>query len=466
MKAIVQDTIIALSTPAGSGAIGVIRLSGPSAIVSVDNWFYGANLQKVEGNSVHYGKLKDSDDVILDECVAIVFRAPRSYTKEDVVELSCHGSPYILSEVIKLLLREDNVRLAEKGEFTLRAYLNGQLDLSQAEAVADLIASKHKSAHTLAMSQLRGGFSKKIKALRGQMIEFASLLELENDFGEEDVEFANREQLGKLITQILEEVRMLIDSYNQGNVMKEGILIALVGAPNVGKSTLLNALLEEDKAIVSDIPGTTRDAIEDTMTINGYHFRFVDTAGMRQTEDTIENLGIEKTRSFIKRAQVVCYLDDINKDYMAIVEDYRAHGFDDSKEMVIVLNKIDQAPSTCNAYDVEESVSTLLGRKPTLSISAEKGSGLDMLKQHLVVIAKTKEEEYGNILVTNIRHLDCLKQAFDSLTQCQQGLHSGVTSDFLAMDIRHANHSLAEIVGEISTDDLLDSIFSNFCIGK
>jgi len=461
-----NDTIVAIATPSGLGAIGVVRISGPDAITVSDAIFYGANLTKVEPNTVHYGKIKGDNDIIIDECLATVFRAPRSYTKEESVEISCHGSSYILQEVMKLILSKNNVRMAEPGEFTQRAYLNGQFDLSQAEAVGDLIASTHASAHRLAMSQLRGGFSQMIRELRDQLIEFASLLELENDFGEEDVEFANRDQLKTLLDTILQSTTKLANSYDHGNAIKEGVSVALVGSPNVGKSTLLNVLLNDEKAIVSNIPGTTRDAIEDMVIYEGIKFRFIDTAGLRETEDTIENLGIERTKQHLSTAQIVLYVDEVNDNFQEIVDNYKTLQISQLQESIVVLNKADVYNHACHTYDIEESVSTLLGRVPTLSISAKDRLHTDKLITLLVGLVKKKQELYGDILVTNVRHLNCLRLANESLNQCRAGLDSGVTSDFLAMDIRHANHQLSEIVGEISTDNLLDSIFSNFCIGK
>ncbi len=459
------DTIVAIATPSGQGAIGIVRLSGTEAIAISDHIFYGANLHKVEPNTVHYGKIKNAEGTILDECVATIFKAPRSYTKENVVEFSCHGSSYILQEVVKLILTYDGVRMALPGEYTQRAYLNGQLDLSQAEAVGDLIASTHASSHQLAMSQLRGGFSNMIKSLRDKMIEFASLLELENDFGEEDVEFANRDQLKSLLNEILSTTTTLANSYDHGNALKDGVSIALVGSPNVGKSTLLNVLLNDDKAIVSNIPGTTRDAIEDTIVYEGIKFRFIDTAGLRETDDTIETLGIERTKQHIAKAHIVLYVDEVKNDYQEIVEGYKSLSID-NQESIVILNKSDEYGHSCHAYDIEESVSTLLGRIPTIIISAKQRNNTEKIIKLLVSIVQKKQTSYGDVLVTNLRHLDCLNKANESLKQCLHGLDNSITSDFLAMDIRHANHQLSEIVGEISTDNLLDSIFSNFCIGK
>ena len=461
-----QDTIVAIATPTGPGAIGIVRLSGAEAISISDQIFFGANLKKVEPNTVHYGKIKNEEGDILDECVATVFKAPRSYTKEDVVEFSCHGSSYILQEVVKLILTYDGVRMALPGEYTQRAYLNGQLDLSQAEAVGDLIASTHASSHQLAMSQLRGGFSEMIRGLRDKMIEFASLLELENDFGEEDVEFANRDQLKTLLNEILSTTTTLANSYDHGNALKDGVSIALVGSPNVGKSTLLNVLLNDDKAIVSNIPGTTRDAIEDTVVYEGIKFRFIDTAGLRETDDTVESLGIERTKQHIAKAHIVLYVDEVKNEYQEIVEGYKSLSVSNNQDSVVILNKSDEYGHSCHAYDIEESVSTLLGRIPTIIISAIERKNTESIIKLLVSIVQKKQANYGDILVTNLRHLDCLNRANESLTQCLTGLDNSVTSDFLAMDIRHANHQLSEIVGEISTDNLLDSIFSNFCIGK
>lgn len=463
MSTNLTDTIIALSTPPGEGAIGVIRLSGPKAISLVDSQFYGANLEKADANTVHYGKLKNTKDVILDECLATIFKAPRSYTKEDVVEISCHGSQYIIQKIIELFL-ELGARAATPGEFTLRAFLNGQLDLTQAEAVADLIASKSESQHQLAINQMRGGVSKMISSLRSRLIEFASLIELENDFGEEDVEFADRQGLKDLVNKILNVIRELQNSFKYGNAVKEGVAVAIIGAPNVGKSTLLNALLNEDRAIVSDIAGTTRDVIEDSIQIDGILFRFLDTAGLRDTKDQIESIGIEKTKEQVGKAEIILFVVEIEEDHNNIVEAYKQIPIKESQSSIIILNKSD-AFHTCHSYDVEEAVSTLTSRTPCIAISAKEKTYVDKIKSQLVDLVRNYKTQASTVL-SNTRHFDSLHQTQNSLEQVITGLDNQVPSDLIAMDIRHALHHLGEISGEISTDDLLESIFSNFCIGK
>jgi len=458
-----SDNIIAIATPLGHGAIGIIRLSGPQCISIVDKFFFGKNLTMVDGNTIHYGKLKDVKGNILDECLVSVFKAPKSYTKEDCIEISCHGSNYILKEVIQLFLSQ-NVRLAEPGEFTMRAYLNGQLDLAQAEAVADLIASDTSIQHKIAMKQMRGGFSNVIKALRKQLIEFASLIELENDFSEEDVEFANRPELIKLVETILKVTEELKASFKYGNAIKKGVAVAIIGKPNVGKSTLLNALLNEDKAIISATPGTTRDIIEDAVVIDGILFRFIDTAGIRATDDEIESKGIEKSREQIQKADIVILVTEIREDYKEILEEYKEMQLEDHS-VIVVLNKID-AFHACHSYDVEEATSTSLGRKPVIAISAQEKKHLDKLKSQLTRMILSDKKNAQQVVITNMRHFSALENVEQSLRKVLEGFENNISSDFIAMDIRHALYHLGEISGEISTDDLLESIFSNFCIGK
>jgi tRNA modification GTPase len=459
-----NDNIIAISTPAGSGAIGIIRLSGPQCVAIVDKFFFGARLTKADGNTVHYGKIKDEKGVIIDECIATVFKAPRSYTKEDVIELSCHGSPYILKSVMELFLSQ-GVRMAKAGEFTMRAFLNGQMDLIQAEAVADLIASETKSQHDIAIHQMRGGFSETIKDLREQLIHFASMLELENDFGEEDVEFADRSELQSLCQKALHQITGLVESFSYGNALKQGIPVTIVGRPNVGKSTLLNTLLQEDKAIISNIPGTTRDVIEDTINIKGILFRFVDTAGLRETIDEIESIGISKTYEKIEDAKIILYMDELSEDHKAIAERYQALNLPNRAHKIILLSKADTFHS-CHMYDVEEAVSTLLNRTKTISISSTNGHGIDAIKDTIVDYANNIKNNASDVVVTNLRHYEALKKIKESLNKVHDGISSGISSDFVAMDIRHALHYIGEISGTVSTDDLLQNIFSNFCIGK
>jgi tRNA modification GTPase len=463
VKANLNDPIIAIATPSGQGAIGVIRLSGESCIEILDKCFFGKNLSKVEGNTIHYGKIKRPDDTMVDECLVSIFRAPRSYTKEDSAEISCHGSPFILEEVVKLLIAL-GCRQAHPGEFTLRAFLNGQLDLSQAEAVADLIASENEMSHELALSQLRGGFSEEIKRLRQELIDFASLIELELDFGEEDVQFADRDRLIKLVEQIQTVISKLLKSFSYGNVVKKGVAVAIIGEPNVGKSTLLNALLNEDRAIVSDIAGTTRDVIEDKIIIEGIEFRFIDTAGLRETVDTIESIGIHKTKEQIEKASIVLFMSEISEDHQSIVDDFKKINIKPQQAAIILLNKIDKF-HTCHAYDIEEAVSTLTNRTPCIAFSAKEGTSVDKIKNQLVQIIKNQKIADVST-VTNLRHFEALQKANEALTAVLNGINSGITGDFIAMDIRQSLHHLGEITGEINTDDLLDSIFTRFCIGK
>jgi len=461
MSPILNDTIVALSTPSGVGAIALVRLSGPKAIEIADKIFLGKQLSKQSSHTIHFGKIIDGAKVI-DEVLVSIFKNPRSYTGQDSIEISCHGSPYISEQVIKLCI-STGARTADPGEFTMRAFLNGQLDLSQAEAVADLISSETQAQHDLAINQMRGGYSDMIKTLRDKLIEFASLLELENDFSEEDVEFADRTALVKLITNIKTLIAELLQSFDYGNAIKEGVPVAIIGKPNVGKSTLLNALLNEDRAIISATPGTTRDVIEDTMQLDGILFRFIDTAGIRETQDEIESIGITKTKEQIKKAQIILYIDEIKEDHTEIVSELKQHDLDLEKT-IILLNKIDDFHK-CHSYDVEEAVSTLINRTPTIAISAKSGKHLDKLRSALTSKVK-KAKSSSNIIVSNLRHHEAFQNADTALQKVLDGLNQNISSDFLALDIRHALSSLGEISGEVSTDDLLDSIFRNFCIGK
>jgi len=462
MKYNPSDTIIALSTPPGSGAIGVIRLSGPDTIKVVDEVFYGRNLSKVEGNTVHFGKIKDENDKMIDECLATVFKAPRSYTKEDVIEISCHGSSYIIEQIIQLFLRK-GVRMAERGEFTLRAFMNGQLDLSQAEAVADLIASNNEGSHELAMKQMRGGFSDEIADLRQELIDFAALIELELDFGEEDVEFADRGRLEALVSKIKSVIKKLIDSFHLGNVIKNGVATVIAGRPNAGKSTLLNALLNEERAIVSDIAGTTRDTIEESLNINGINFRFVDTAGIREAQDEIESIGVKKSLAEIQKSTVVLHLIDISETSPETLwDDIEKFKIRNSK-FVIVLNKMDLNPYVSSSDYYKEG---LISADNLITASALNKMNIDALKDLLHRTVIDNPELMDQTIVSNSRHYDSLHKAYESLDVVLNGLTGGLTGDFIAMDIRQALHHLGEITGEIYTDDLLDSIFTRFCIGK
>ena len=454
-----SDTIIALATPAGTGAIGVIRLSGPEAIGITARAFKGKDLTKQASHTIHFGQMVDGDSV-LDEVLVSLFIEPRSYTGENVVEISCHGSQYILESVIKLLMRK-GARAAKPGEFTLRAFLNGRLDLSQAEAVADLIASNSKASQQVAIQQLRGGFSSQLQSLRDQLVQFASLIELELDFAEEDVEFANRDQLKTLILQINGVIGSLIRSFELGNAIKQGVNTVIAGRPNAGKSTLLNALLNEERAIVSHIPGTTRDTIEEVLNINGISFRLIDTAGIREATDAIEKIGVERTMEKISQSALVVYLFDANEitvdELKQDLESLQKPGI----KLLAVANKIDLLVSPFNIPNSAIGVP----HSAFLPISAKEKLNIEELKQHIYSAAITEKLTGEETLVTNIRHLEALTKTEDALSRVLTGLDT-VTSDFLAMDIKQALHYLGEITGAVTTDDLLENIFSKFCIGK
>ena len=459
-----NDTIIALATASGAGAIAVLRVSGTEAI-SISNILFNSihNKQLIDQptHTVHLGHIIDGERV-LDEVLVSIFKNPQSYTGEDVVEISCHGSSYIQQEILQLFIRK-GCRAANAGEFTLRAFLNGKMDLSQAEAVADLIASDSAAAHHIALQQMRGGFSSEIKNLRQELLNFASLIELELDFSEEDVEFADRQQFEDLLQRIVKVLKYLIDSFSTGNVIKNGVPIAIVGAPNVGKSTLLNALLNEEKAIVSTIAGTTRDAIEDEITIEGVKFRFIDTAGIRQTNDTVEAIGIEKTFKKIAQSQVVLQLFDGSKiseeTYSEIKNQIKKKlsQYPD-KQQLIIVNKID----TSNLKTIEKC----FDQYDFLTISAKTGEGVEALKKQLLGLVQMGKLHNNDTIITNARHYDALRQALDNIQKVQHGLQTGLSGDLLAIDIREALHHFGRITGEISTDDLLGNIFANFCIGK
>lgn len=451
-----EETIVALATPNGVGAIGVIRLSGPDAIVIADSVFRGKDLTLQESHTIHFGQIVDGD-LLLDEVLVSLFIAPRSYTRENVVEISCHGSNYIIESIIKLLVKS-GARSARPGEFTLRAFLNGQLDLSQAEAVADLIAANSKASQQVAMQQLRGGFSNQLQALREQLVNFASLVELELDFSEEDVEFANRDQLKQLIHNITKIVGQLIQSFELGNVIKNGVNTVIAGRPNAGKSTLLNALLNEERAIVSHIPGTTRDTIEEVLNINGINFRLIDTAGIREATDTIEQIGVQRTMEKISQSALLIYvfdaaeitIEELNSD----LENLQKPGI----TMLVAANKADLLN--------EEQLLSLPHTQSAIVISAKQKQHIDELKQKIYTSAVKYQLSGNETLVTNIRHLEALQKTESALIRLLEGIDTHVTSDFLAMDIKQALHYLGEITGTVTTDDLLDNIFSKFCIGK
>jgi len=452
-----EDTIVALSTANGVGAIAVIRLSGPRAVQIANAVFKGKNLEKQASHTLHFGSIADGQ-VVLDEVVVALFIAPKSYTKENVVEISCHGSPYIVQSIIKLLLIK-GARAAKPGEFTLRAFLNGQLDLSQAEAVADLIASDSKASHQIAMQQLRGGFSNQLQVLREKLVNFASLIELELDFGEEDVEFANRDQLKSLILEINKVIFELIRSFELGNVIKQGVNTVIAGRPNAGKSTLLNALLNEDRAIISPIPGTTRDTIEEILNIGGVNFRLIDTAGIREATDTIEAIGVQKTMDKISTSALLVYVFDVNElsetELKTDLQKLQRAGM----PIIAVANKIDLGGKNSISINPSEEIKYL-------EISAQQKQHIDELKTLIYETAIQGRLTGEETVITNIRHLEALKRTNEALERVLYGMENPVTSDFLAMDIKQALYYLGEITGAVTTDDLLENIFSKFCIGK
>jgi tRNA modification GTPase len=449
-----NDTIIALSTPSGSGAIGVIRLSGTDAITLANQVFVGKDLTAQASHTLHFGLIKD-EQMLIDEVVVGLFVAPKSYTKENIVEISCHGSNYIIQQIINLLIKK-GARAAKPGEFTLRAFLNGGLDLSQAEAVADLIASDSKASHDVAIQQMRGGFANELKALREQLIHFASMIELELDFAEEDVEFANREQLRNLITRLLSHISHLISSFEVGNVLKNGVPVVIAGRPNVGKSTLLNALLNEERAIVSDIAGTTRDTIEDELNINGIIFRFIDTAGIRDTADIIEAKGVERTLARMKQAKLIVYMVDA----LQTPDELQTQLTDLQKLDIPYLALVNKADLFTPQQRDE------FAQHQVLFLSAKDGIGVEELKLALLEKVNLSHINTSETLVTNIRHVEALKQTENALARVLNNIDNPVTSDFLAMDIKQALHYLGEITGTVTTDDLLENIFTKFCIGK
>jgi tRNA modification GTPase len=463
-----HDSIVALATPSGAGAIAIIRISGAEAI-SIGNSVFksikGKDLNKQKTHTLHLGHIVD-DTKTLDEVLVSLFKGPNSYTGEDTIEISCHGSTYIQQQIIQLLLRK-GCRMADAGEFTLRAFLNGKLDLSQAEAVADLISSDNEASHQIAMQQMRGGFSNEIAKLREELLNFASLIELELDFAEEDVEFADRSQFNDLLNRIEFVLKRLIDSFSVGNVIKNGIPVAIVGEPNVGKSTLLNALLNEERAIVSDIAGTTRDTIEDELVIGGIGFRFIDTAGIRETKDVVESIGIKKTFEKIEQAQLVIYLMDSLKFQVSsesfIVEIEKIKNKYPLKQILIVCNKIDQL-NQAQLQNIQKELETLNLKQ--IFLSAKNKEGVDDLKNQLLSFVNTGALRNNETIITNTRHYDSLLKALDEIQKVKFGLESNLSSDLMALDIREALYQFGLITGQVTNDELLGNIFANFCIGK
>jgi tRNA modification GTPase len=450
-----NDTIVALATGLSGGAIAIIRVSGSDALAIVEKIFKGKKLSQAQGHTAHFG-LIHHEGLSIDEVVCTIYKNPKSYTGQDLVEISCHASRYIVNKIITTLIKL-GCRYANAGEFTLRAFLNGKIDLAQAEAVADMIAVDSEASHKAAISQMRGGFSNEISKLRQELLNFASLIELELDFSEEDVEFADRKQLTHLVNGIKRAVDLLIDSFSLGNVIKNGVPTVIVGKPNAGKSTLLNALLNEDKAMVSDIEGTTRDFIEDEIAIEGVIFRFIDTAGLRHTTDKLEALGIERTKQQMKKARLIIYLFDVNttteKELIEAIDELKSS----NANYLIVGNKIDTTSKKIHAFKNFDGI---------IFISAAHKAGLEELKSKLLEAVNYHALQDGDSVVTNVRHLENLSATSESLAKVLLAIEEKIASDFLAQDIRAALYYLGQITGEITNDELLGNIFSKFCIGK
>lgn len=459
-----DDTICALATAGGSSAIAVIRLSGPDSFRIIDNIFCPAAHKqaptKAKGQSLHFGRICFGEEVI-DEVLLSIFKAPHSYTGEDVAEISCHGSVYIQQQIMELLMQE-GARLAEPGEYTMRAFMNGKMDLSQAEAVGDLIASQSKSQHQLAMQQMRGGYSETMKKLRQQLLDFTALIELELDFAEEDVEFADRSRFLELLKEIKAETNKLIESFKTGNVLKKGIPVAIIGRPNAGKSTLLNALLNEERAIVSEVPGTTRDVIEDSIIIEGVSFRFIDTAGLRETTETVESMGIERTYDKIRQAAVVLYLFDASttplEEVKQELQEFRENVDISGKRFIILGNKIDMLTHSPRHFSE-------LVEMETIFISAKRHENLKLITDSLLKSVDQDKLETDTV-VSSARHHEALSQALKAIESVDTGMRQGIPTDLLSIDLRLALHHIGSITGDISTEEILGNIFSRFCIGK
>jgi tRNA modification GTPase len=478
---ILSDTIVALATAPGTGAIAVIRLSGPEAFDIANQLFRGKRLSEQTSHTAHFGRLEDGQGRLIDEVLATVFRAPRTYTGEDVVEISCHGSVYIQQEILQACLRA-GARMARPGEYTLRAFLNGKMDLSQAEAVADLIAGQSEAAHAVALRQLRGGFKNEIARLREELIHFASLVELELDFSEEDVAFADRSQLRELVQRIQKYVLSLMQSFQLGNALKSGVNTVIAGRPNAGKSTLLNALLNEERAIVSDIAGTTRDTIEEVLNIRGVQFRLIDTAGIREAQDQIEAIGVQKTLEKVREASVLLYIWDVSALTLAEVHQDLAQLAAPDTSLLVVCNKMDRNPYFQSDWLVQPDAPGIfpyllegpvlpenhigLRGDQILTLSAKNGQNVEYLKEKLFDTVSGGEVNLESTVVTNARHYEALRSTEAALARVLEGLDSGLSSDFVAQDIRHALNHLGEITGEIGVEDLLENIFGKFCIGK
>jgi len=474
---VINDTIAAISTASGQGAIAIVRLSGPDSFKIIESLFQVTGSRKqfsITGSKgLHHGWIKSGKELV-DEVVISHYSAPKTYTGEDLVEISCHGSTYIQHEILKLLINS-GARMARPGEFTERAFLNGKMDLTQAEAVADLIASSGAASHRLAIDQIRGGFSSELALIRTHLLDFVTLIELELDFGEEDVEFADRTRLKDLVNTIIEKIEGLVSSFELGNAIKSGVPVAIAGETNVGKSTLLNALLKEDKAIVSEIAGTTRDSIEDCIHLGGIEFRFIDTAGIRETTDTIETMGIDRTYHQIEKARIILLVTDVTcpiEPSIPWVREIMSRVRED-QHLVVLVNKSDIDPA--QAMEFLNGIKVVIGNllrslsgveAPVLPISAKTGSGLKELEEELLRLVNFKSFEESGVVVTNVRHYEALTKAQTALYRTLSGLNMGTSGDFLSQDIREAMHYLGTITGQISTDEILGNIFQHFCIGK
>ncbi len=465
-----HETIVALASPSGAGAIAVIRISGTDAITIAASVFQsvsGKDIEKQKTHTLHLGHIVEENKVI-DQVLLSIFKGTNSYTGENTIEISCHGSTYIQQQIIQLLLRK-GCRMANAGEFTLRSFLNGKMDLSQAEAVADLISSDNEASHQIAMQQMRGGFSNEIAKLREELLNFASLIELELDFAEEDVAFADRTQFNDLLNRIEFVLKRLIDSFAVGNVIKNGIPVAIVGEPNVGKSTLLNALLNEERAIVSEIAGTTRDTIEDELVIGGIGFRFIDTAGIRETADVVESIGIRKTFEKIEQAQVVLFIIDslqliIDNENKVKIEIEKIKNQFPQKPLIVVINKIDSLNPT--QKELLSTKLSIINYPLLIELSAKQKQGIDELKNKLLSFVNTGALRNNETIVTNTRHYDSLLKALDEIQKVKYGIQTNLPSDLMAIDIREALYHFGTITGQVTNDELLGNIFANFCIGK
>lgn len=462
---ILNDTICAIATASGMGAIAVIRVSGTEAFSICDKLFQAATSSKTLGQTAShtalFGRIFEKEQVI-DEVLCTVFKTPNSFTGEDTVEISCHGSVYIQQKIIQMLLQA-GCRMAEPGEFSRRAFQNNKMDLSQAESIADLIASTTSANHKLAMQQMRGGFSKELSQLRSLLLEFVTLIELELDFSEEEVEFADRNKLRALTDQMATHLKRLVKSFQVGNAIKDGIPVAIVGDTNAGKSTLLNCLLNEEKAIVSDIHGTTRDSIEDTTTMGGILFRFIDTAGLRHTQDTIEQMGIDRSIQMMEKAAIILWVLDATRAQQNEWIEERIQTFTTDKKILMVFNKMDQVTAETRA-SLEEKYAHINSKK--IHISAKKGENVESLKSTLIELVGFSGLEHQDVVVTNLRHFDMLSKAYDAISRVQDGLDNQLSGDFLSQDIRECLHYLGQITGQITSDEVLHNIFKHFCIGK